>query len=84
MTALTFILGVMPMVFETGAGAAAQNAMGTTVFFGMICATVIGIIFVSPLFVIFAKISKQPDTTGIKKMPMPAKVKHALRRKKEF
>ncbi|MBR4926830.1 MAG: efflux RND transporter permease subunit, partial [Alphaproteobacteria bacterium] len=85
MTALTFILGVMPMVFDTGAGAAAQNSMGTTVFFGMICATVIGIMFVSPLFVIFAKVSRQPQNiTDTQKIPMPAKVKHALRRKKEL
>ena len=85
MTALTFILGVMPMLFDTGAGAASQNSMGTTVFFGMLCATMIGIVFVSPLFVIFAKVSRQPDVLkGTKKIPMPARIKHALRRKKEF
>ena len=53
MTAFTFILGVMPMVFDTGAGAASQNSMGTTVFFGMIFATTIGILFIPALFVIF-------------------------------
>ena len=53
MTAFTFILGVMPMVFDKGAGAASQNSMGTTVFFGMIFATTIGILFIPALFVIF-------------------------------
>ncbi len=57
MTALTFILGVMPMVFDTGAGAASQNAMGTAVFFGMIFATSVGILFIPALFVIFESIS---------------------------
>lgn len=50
MTALTFILGVMPMVVASGAGAASQISMGTTVFFGMIFATTIGIVFIPAIF----------------------------------
>lgn len=50
MTALTFILGVMPMVVASGAGAASQVSMGTTVFFGMIFATTIGIVFIPAIF----------------------------------
>lgn len=53
MTAFTFILGVIPMVFATGAGAESQVSMGTSVFFGMLFATVIGIIFIPVLFAIF-------------------------------
>lgn len=53
MTAFTFILGVLPMLFVSGAGAASQISMGTTVFFGMLLATFIGIIFVPVLFMIF-------------------------------
>lgn len=53
MTALTFILGVFPMVIATGAGAASQISMGTAVFFGMIAATIIGVIFVPALFLMF-------------------------------
>ncbi len=57
MTALTFILGTFPMVIATGAGAASQRAIGTTVFYGMIAATLIGILFVPAYFVFFDKIS---------------------------
>ena len=53
MTALTFILGVFPMVVATGAGAASQRAIGTAVFFGMILATLVGIIFIPALFALF-------------------------------
>ena len=53
MTALTFILGVFPMIIATGAGANSQIAIGSAVFFGMIAATLVGIIFVPTLFAIF-------------------------------
>lgn len=57
MTALTFILGTFPMVVATGAGAASQRSIGTTVFCGMIIATCIGILFVPAYFVFCDKIS---------------------------
>lgn len=53
MTALTFILGVFPMVVATGAGASSQRAIGTAVFFGMILATLVGILFIPGLFALF-------------------------------
>lgn len=53
MTALTFILGVFPMIVATGAGAASQIAIGSSVFYGMIAATVIGIIFIPAQFALF-------------------------------
>lgn len=53
MTALTFILGVFPMIIATGAGASSQIAIGTSVFFGMIAATFVGIIFIPALFALF-------------------------------
>lgn len=53
MTAFTFILGVFPMVVATGAGAGSQIAIGSAVFFGMIAATLVGIVFVPPLFAVF-------------------------------
>ena len=53
MTALTFILGVFPMVVAKGAGAASQIAIGSSVFFGMIAATFVGIIFIPALFALF-------------------------------
>ena len=53
MTALTFILGVFPMIVATGAGAASQIAIGSSVFYGMIAATSVGIIFIPALFSLF-------------------------------
>lgn len=62
MTALTFILGVFPMIIATGAGAASQIAIGTSVFFGMIAATFVGIFFIPALFALFETIKEK--TTG--------------------
>ncbi len=62
MTALTFILGVFPMVVAKGAGAASQISIGVTVFFGMLAATVIGIVFVPALFLFFDKLGASDDT----------------------
>ena len=58
MTALTFILGVFPMVVAKGAGAASQIAIGTAVFSGMIAATGIGIIFIPAYFALFETIKE--------------------------
>jgi multidrug efflux pump subunit AcrB len=44
MTAFAFILGVVPLILASGAGAGAQNVMGTTVFWGMLAATVLGVL----------------------------------------
>ncbi|MEQ1488011.1 MAG: multidrug efflux RND transporter permease subunit [Methylotenera sp.] len=49
MTSMAFVLGIVPLVFATGAGAAARQSMGTGVFGGMIVATFIATIFI-PLF----------------------------------
>jgi len=51
MTSLAFILGVLPLARATGAGSAAQNAIGIGVMGGMISATVLGVFFVPLLFV---------------------------------
>lgn len=53
MTAFTFILGIFPMVIAVGAGANARRAIGTTVFWGMMAATLFGIVLVPALFVLF-------------------------------
>lgn len=58
MTALTFILGVFPMIIATGAGASSQIAIGTSVFFGMIAATFVGIIFIPALFAVFESLKE--------------------------
>ena len=51
MTALSFLLGVVPLVVASGAGAASQSAIGIAVFGGMLAATVIGVIVVPVLYV---------------------------------
>lgn len=51
MTSLAFILGVMPLAFASGAGAASQRALGTGVVGGMLAATVLGVLFVPVFYV---------------------------------
>ncbi|MES2182664.1 MAG: efflux RND transporter permease subunit, partial [Pseudomonadota bacterium] len=49
MTSMAFVLGIVPLVIATGAGAAARRSMGTGVFGGMLLATFVATIFI-PLF----------------------------------
>ncbi|SFW24845.1 multidrug efflux RND transporter permease subunit [Nitrosovibrio sp. Nv17] len=65
MTSLAFILGVLPLVIASGAGAASRNSIGTGVFGGMLAATFLAIFFVPLFFVIIGKIAhrgKNPPT----------------------
>ena len=59
MTSLAFVLGVVPLVLATGAGAAARRSMGTGVFGGMLVATFIATIFIPMFFVLLTR-----DKTG--------------------
>ncbi|HKW87424.1 MAG TPA: multidrug efflux RND transporter permease subunit [Candidatus Acidoferrales bacterium] len=52
MTSFAFLLGVLPLVLATGAGAAGRKSVGTTVFGGMIAATSLNLLFVPVLYVI--------------------------------
>jgi HAE1 family hydrophobic/amphiphilic exporter-1 len=54
MTSLAFILGVVPLVLATGAGAEMRQALGTAVFFGMIGVTVFGLLF-TPIFYVLVR-----------------------------
>lgn len=53
MTALTTLLGTLPMMIATGAGAASRNHLGTTEFFGMLFSVVFGILLVPGLYALF-------------------------------
>jgi multidrug efflux pump subunit AcrB len=53
MTALTTLLGTLPMMIATGAGAASRNHLGTTEFFGMLFSVVFGILLVPGLYSLF-------------------------------
>jgi multidrug efflux pump len=59
MTSLAFILGVLPLVKASGAGAATQHSVGTGILGGMLAATLIGVFF-TPLFFWFFTKGKQP------------------------
>lgn len=57
MTSMAFILGVLPLVFATGAGAESRNTIGVTVLGGMIASSTISIFIVPVLFVLFTRLS---------------------------
>jgi HAE1 family hydrophobic/amphiphilic exporter-1 len=57
MTAFAFILGVVPLVKATGAGAESRKVMGMTVFSGMLIATILGVLLVPMLFVLVGKLT---------------------------
>ncbi len=62
MTAFSFILGVLPLLIASGAGAEARKVMGMTVFSGMLVATVVGVMLVPALFVIVEKyLGRRPE-----------------------
>jgi len=71
MTSLAFILGVLPMMLATGAGAELRQALGTPVVFGMIGVTVFGLIFTPVFYVVSRRIGrrKKPETPAV---PAPA------------
>ena len=55
MTSLAFVLGVMPLMFASGAGSEARIALGTAVVFGMFTNTIFGTLFVPNFFLITDK-----------------------------
>jgi len=57
MTAFAFILGVIPLVIASGAGAEGRKVMGMAVFTGMIVATAIGVLLIPALFVLVERYS---------------------------
>jgi hydrophobic/amphiphilic exporter-1 (mainly G- bacteria), HAE1 family len=58
MTSFAFILGVVPLVIASGAGASARKSIGITVFSGMIASTCLAILFVPSLFVVVQRIEE--------------------------
>ncbi len=52
MTAFSFILGVIPLLVASGAGAASRQSLGTAVFGGMLVATATGVFFIPVLYVV--------------------------------
>jgi len=56
MTSSAFILGILPLVFATGAGALGRRSVGTTIVGGMLLSTVLNLFFIPVLYVIFSRI----------------------------
>lgn len=72
MTAFTFILGVLPMIVATGAGASSRIAIGVPVFYGMLLGTGVGLVVIPLLYVLFQTMREKTYEwqTGKKELPV--------------
>ena len=59
MTAFSFILGVLPLLYASGAGSVARQSIGQVAFGGMLTATVAGCLFVPPFYALFQKLREK-------------------------
>ncbi len=59
MTSFAFILGVLPLVFATGAGALGRRSVGTTIVGGMLLSTMLNLFFIPVLYVILSRLLKR-------------------------
>jgi HAE1 family hydrophobic/amphiphilic exporter-1 len=75
MTSFAFILGVVPLITASGAGAEARKVMGMTVFAGMITATILGCILIPALYVLIQ--GKKRKTPVVKTETDNDKTSHA-------
>jgi multidrug efflux pump subunit AcrB len=64
MTSFAFIIGVIPLMFAHGAGAASRQSLGTTVFAGMLAATCFGIFFTPSLYELCQKFIERKNPQG--------------------
>jgi HAE1 family hydrophobic/amphiphilic exporter-1 len=67
MTAFAFILGVLPLVLSTGAGAQSRNVLGTTVVGGMLAATMLAIFIIPVTFYVSERFRRRPSN----QVPLP-------------
>jgi len=70
MTSLAFVLGVLPLVIATGAGAEMRQSLGTAVFFGMLGVTGFGLVFTPIFYVVIRKLvtareAKAAEASGL-------------------
>jgi HAE1 family hydrophobic/amphiphilic exporter-1 len=61
MTSFAFILGVLPLVFATGAGSLGRRSVGTTIVGGMLLSTVLNLVFIPVLYVILSRLLRRGD-----------------------
>jgi HAE1 family hydrophobic/amphiphilic exporter-1 len=65
MTSFTFILGVLPLVFASGAGASARRSLGLAVATGMLASTCLAVLFVPAFYVVLQRwVERKPVATG--------------------
>jgi HAE1 family hydrophobic/amphiphilic exporter-1 len=57
MTAFAFILGVVPLLTASGAGAEGRKVIGAAVFYGMLIATILGVLLIPMLFVMVERVT---------------------------
>jgi hydrophobic/amphiphilic exporter-1 (mainly G- bacteria), HAE1 family len=74
MTAFAFILGVVPLMKASGAGAGAQNVMGVGVFFGMLVATALGVFIIPGNFTFILGLGSRRRAKSAPTMQVPATV----------
>jgi multidrug efflux pump subunit AcrB len=67
MTSLAFILGVLPLVRASGAGAATQHSVGTGIMGGMLAATLIGVFFTPVFYVLVMKLGGKREQGSVEK-----------------
>ena len=72
MTAFAFILGVVPLMRASGAGAGAQNVMGTAVFLGMLVATALGVFLIPGNFAFVESLGRKKKAAAAVPPPSPA------------
>ena len=72
MTSFAFILGVLPLVIATGAGAEMRQSLGMAVFYGMIGVTAFGLIFTPVFYVVVRKFARKPHAHEEPPHPAPA------------
>ena len=72
MTSFAFILGVLPLVLATGAGASARKSIGITVFSGMIASTCLAVLFVPSFFVVVQQFVEWRARRKAKPVTQPA------------
>lgn len=65
MTSFAFILGILPLVFATGAGAIGRRSVGTTIVGGMLLSTVLNLIFIPVLYVILSRLLNRKVHKGM-------------------
>jgi predicted RND superfamily exporter protein len=67
MTSFAFILGVLPLVFATGAGALGRRSVGTTVVGGMLLSTVLNLFFIPVLYVLLSRLLRSGDSVRMRR-----------------